>query len=333
MARRVLVTGADGFIGSHLVEALVRRGDSVRALAMYNSFGWRGWLDSLPQDIVAELDIRAGDIRDARSVGDAMKDVEAVFHLAALIAIPYSYQAPASYVETNITGTLNVLEVARATGVETVVHTSTSEVYGTAEYVPIDEGHRLHAQSPYAATKIAADQLALSYHASFGTPVAVIRPFNTYGPRQSTRAVIPTVITQIAAGARQIRLGALSPTRDFNFVMDTVGGFIAVGDSARAIGRVVNIGSGFEVSIGATAGLIAEEMGGEVEIVADRQRTRPERSEVNRLLADNRLAHELVGWEPRFAGIEGFRRGLRETIEWYTDPRNLRQFRPNDYVV
>lgn len=330
---KVLVTGADGFIGSHLVELLLAMGHEVRAFCMYNSNGNWGWLDSLPQSIKSELDVFLGDIRDPVCVREAMRGCEQVFHLAALIAIPYSYVAPASYVETNIIGTLNVVQAARDLGVNRVVHTSTSETYGTAQFVPITEKHPLVGQSPYAASKIGADQIALSYWRSFETPVSVLRPFNTYGPRQSTRAVIPTIITQIASGQRQIQLGALSPTRDFNFVADTCAAFLAVASSDVALGQTINSASNFEISIGDTAALIAEVMNADVEISTDKQRLRPERSEVNRLFGDNTLLRELTGWKPLYCGHEGFRRGLEITVDWFSDPVNLERFRPGSYTV
>ena len=299
--KKILVTGADGFIGSHLVEALVREGHDVRAFVLYNSFNSWGWLDHSEPAIKKNLDIFAGDVRDAYGVKQAMRGCDVVLHLAALIAIPYSYHSPGAYVETNVMGSLHIMQAARELGVEKVVHTSTSEVYGTALYVPIDEDHPLQGQSPYSATKIGADQIVLSFYRSFGTPVAVIRPFNTYGPRQSARAVIPTVITQVLLGKKKIMLGALTPTRDFNYIDDTVRGFIAMAESDAAVGQVVNIGSGFEVSIGDAARLIAEELTEDVEIVLDEQRLRPERSEVERLLSDNSRAKRLLDG-PRSTG-------------------------------
>lgn len=331
--KRVLVTGADGFIGSHLAEALVKAGHDVRAFVYYNSFGSHGWLDRSPPEIQKSLDVFAGDVRDPHGLRTAMQGRDTVFHLAALIAIPYSYHSPASYVDTNVTGTLNVVQAARDLGIERVVHTSTSEVYGTARYVPIDEEHPLQGQSPYSATKIGADQIALSYHRSFGTPVVVVRPFNTYGPRQSARAVIPTVITQLAAGRREIALGSLTPTRDFSFVADTVAGFMALAGCEAAIGEVINLGSGFEISIGDTARLIAELMGRPLTIVTDGQRLRPEKSEVERLFSDMRKAERIADWRPRYGGLDGFSRGLAETIEWFVRPENLRGYRHDAYNV
>lgn len=330
---RVMVTGADGFIGSHLTETLLSAGHQVRAFCLYNSNGSLGWLDTLPQNIRRELDFVLGDIRDPLCVREAMRGCDQVFHLAALIAIPYSYIAPASYVDTNIHGTLNVIQAARDLGVSRVVHTSTSETYGTAQFVPIREDHPQIGQSPYAASKIGADQIALSYWRSFETPVSVLRPFNTYGPRQSARAVIPTIITQVAAGQRQIRLGALSPTRDFNFVSDTCAAFQAIAACEAALGQVVNAASNFEISIGDTAALIAEVMNVELEIVTDEQRMRPDGSEVNRLFGDNTRLRQLTGWQPAYAGLEGFRRGLALTAEWFSDPANLARYRPGNYAV
>jgi len=329
--KKILVTGADGFIGSHLTEALVRAGHEVRALVMYNSFGSWGWLDHCAPEIKGRFEVFAGDIRDPNGVRAAMQGCDAVMHLAALIAIPYSYHSPDTYIDTNIKGTLNVLQASRDLGVAKVVHTSTSEVYGTAQFVPITEEHPLRGQSPYSASKIGADQLAFSFHASFGTPVAIARPFNTYGPRQSARAVIPTIITQIANGKRQIKLGAVHPTRDFNFVADTVAGMMAVLASARSVGEVINIGSGFEISIGSTARLIAERMGAQIEIITDEQRLRPEKSEVERLWAANDKARELLGWQPQFGGLDGFSRGLQQTIEWFGQPANLAPYKADVY--
>lgn len=330
-AQKILITGAGGFIGSHLTEELVRTGHNVKAFVEYNSNGSWGWLDQAPADIKQNLEVIAGDIRDPFGLKTAMTGCDVVLHLAALIAIPYSYHFPQSYVETNVTGTLNVLQAARELNVAKVVHTSTSEVYGTALYVPINEEHPLQGQSPYSASKIGADQMAFAYYTSFGLPVATIRPFNTYGPRQSARAVIPTIITQIAQGVTDIRLGAIHPTRDFNYVKDTVDGFIAVAASDEAIGQVINIGSNFEISIGDTARMIASIMGREINIITDEQRIRPEKSEVNRLWADNKKARELVRWEPRYGGLEGIKQGLAETISWFTDPSNLRNYKHTVY--
>jgi NAD dependent epimerase/dehydratase len=330
---KVLVTGADGFIGSHLVQALLESGDSVRAFCQYNSNGSWGWLDSFSEATKSNIDVVLGDIRDPLCVHDAMQGCEQVFHLASLIAIPYSYVAPSSYVDTNIHGTLNVVQAARDLGVSRVVHTSTSETYGTAQFVPITEDHPLVGQSPYAASKIGADQIALSYWRSFETPIAVLRPFNTYGPRQSARAVIPTIITQIAAGQKQIKLGALSPTRDFNFVADTCAAFLELAGCDAALGEVVNAASNFEISIGDTAALIAKVMNADVEITTDEQRLRPGGSEVNRLFGDNSRLRRLTGWRPTYAGLGGFEQGLEITAKWFSDPLNLARYRPGSYVV
>jgi NAD dependent epimerase/dehydratase len=330
---KVLITGSDGFIGSHLTEELVRRGHDVRAFVLYNSFGSWGWLDDAEASIRERLDVVAGDIRDPYAVREAVRGCDAVLHLAALIAIPYSYQSPASYVDTNIHGTLNVLQAARDFEVRRFIHTSTSEVYGSARVVPITEEHPLQGQSPYAASKIAADQLVYSFHASFGLPAVIARPFNTYGPRQSARAVIPTIITQIASGAREVRLGAVAPTRDFNFVADTVAGFIAALESSAGVGEVVNLGSNYEISVGDAAELIADVMQADVRFVTDQSRMRPERSEVERLWADNRKARELFGWQPAHGGPGGLRRGLAATVEWFTNPVNLRRYRADRYNI
>jgi NAD dependent epimerase/dehydratase len=329
--KKVLVTGADGFIGSHLVEALVERGFEVRPFVFYNSFGSWGWLDTLDPEVRRSLDVFAGDVRDPHGVKEAMRGYDAVFHLAALIAIPYSYHSPDTYVDTNVKGTLNIVQAARELGVEKVIHTSTSEVYGTAKSVPITEEHPLQGQSPYSASKIGADQIAWSFYASFDTPVTIVRPFNTYGPRQSARAVIPTIITQIANGQRRIKLGALHPTRDFNYVADTVRGFIAAAESEASIGEVINLGSGFEISIGDLAHLIAEAMGVEIEIETDDLRLRPEKSEVERLLASNEKAAALLGWQPEYSSREGLKRGLRATADWFADEANLRRYKAEVY--
>ncbi|WP_136067208.1 NAD-dependent 4,6-dehydratase LegB [Modicisalibacter radicis] len=331
--KKILVTGADGFIGSHLTETLVRAGHDVRALVMYNSFNSWGWLDTAPADVRGQLDVVAGDIRDPYGVRQAMRDCDVVLHLAALIAIPYSYHSPDTYVDTNIKGTLNVVQAARDLGIERVVHTSTSEVYGTARQVPITEDHPLSGQSPYSATKIGADQVALSFHRSFTTPVAVIRPFNTYGPRQSARAVIPTIISQIASGQEQIHLGSLHPTRDFSYVDDTVAGFIRVAECDDAIGEVINVGSGFEISIGDTVGMIADVMGREITITTAEERLRPVASEVERLWASTEKAARLLGHRPRFEGLDGLRRGLEQTVAWFSDTDNLSRYKTDIYNI
>ncbi|WP_407947625.1 NAD-dependent 4,6-dehydratase LegB [Paradesulfitobacterium ferrireducens] len=331
--QKILVTGADGFIGSHLTEALVYQGYKVRAFVQYNSFNSWGWLDTSDELIKNELDIFAGDIRDPFAVKKAMDQCSIVFHLAALIAIPYSYRSPSSYIDTNITGTLNILQTARELGLEKVVHTSTSEVYGTAQYVPIDEKHPLQAQSPYSASKIGADQLALAFYRSFGVPVAIIRPFNTYGPRQSARAVIPTIITQIAAGKEKIKLGSLSPTRDMNYIKDTVSGFIAVAEVDKSVGEVINIGSNYEISIGDLANLIAEIMGKDVMIESELERLRPDNSEVERLWADNSKAKDVLGWTPAYSGLDGLKRGLKDTVAWFSNPDNLKRYKTDIYNI
>jgi NAD dependent epimerase/dehydratase len=330
---KVLITGADGFIGSHLTEALVRSGYEVKAFVLYNSFNSWGWLDHCDPDVAGKFEVFAGDIRDPHGVKTAMKDCDTVLHLAALIAIPYSYISPDTYVDTNIKGTLNVLQAARELDVKRLVHTSTSEVYGTARFVPITEEHSLLGQSPYSASKIGADQLAYSFYASFGLPVVIARPFNTYGPRQSARAVIPTIITQIASGQRRIKLGAVSPTRDFSYVKDTAAGFIAAMTSMKGLGEVINFGSNYEISIGDMAQMIAEAMSVEIEIITDETRIRPGNSEVERLWAANGKAKKLFSWEPAYGGREGFRRGLLETAEWFVQADNLRRYKAGIYNV
>jgi len=324
--KNVLVTGADGFIGSHLTELLHAEGLNVRALAQYNSFNSWGWLEEA--GCRDDIEIVSGDVRDPAFCRDIVDGVDTVFHLAALIAIPFSYAAPDSYVDTNIRGTLNICQAAREHGAK-VIHTSTSEVYGTAQYVPIDEKHPLQPQSPYSATKIAADAMAMSFHNSFGLPVVVARPFNTYGPRQSARAVIPTIITQIASGAKTIKLGDVTPTRDFNYVTDTCRGFLALARCEEAAGRTVNIGSGEEISVGDTLNLIRELMGADVTFETDEQRLRPEKSEVFRLCCDNTLMKSLTGFTHEY----DIRRGLRETIDWITRPENLARYKADIYNV
>lgn len=331
--KKILITGADGFIGSHLTEELIRNGNDVRAFVNYNSFNSWGWLDQAPKEILNELDVFAGDIRDPHGVKKAMQDCDITMHLAALIAIPYSYHSPDTYVDTNIKGTLNILQAARECNVEKVVHTSTSEVYGTAKFVPITEEHPLQGQSPYSASKIGADQMAMAFYNSFNLPVTIIRPFNTYGPRQSARAVIPTIITQIASGKNEIRLGSVHPTRDFNYVKDTVRGFLAVAQSSRSVGEVINIGSNYEVSIGKTVEIIAELMDRQIHIQSEDERIRPEKSEVERLWADNTKAKQLLDWEPEYGGVDGLRHGLEETIAWFTNPANLSQYKAGIYNV
>lgn len=331
MNRVVAVTGAEGFIGSHLVEALVSDGDRVRAMVQYNSFSSHGWLDALDPGCREQVEIVMGDVRDRDSVLRLMTGAEVAYHLAALIAIPYSYGAPSSYIETNVFGTLNVLEAARTLGTQRVVHTSTSEVYGTARRVPINEDHPLQGQSPYSASKIAADKLVESYHLSFGLPVVTLRPFNTYGPRQSARAVISTVIAQIAAGKRTIALGSLTPTRDFNFVLDTAAAFLAVGNARPegVIGEVFNAGSGSEISVGDLVHLIGEVIGVDLSVIADEQRVRPPASEVMRLVCDSSRLQQRTSWRPRYHLQEG----LRLTAKWFSEPGVLRGYKPLVYNV
>ena len=330
---KVLVTGADGFIGYHLVETLVKKGENVRAFCLYNSAGSWGWLDTLENNIKKEIEVILGDVRDPLCVNNSSKDIDTIYHLASLIAIPYSYYAPSSYVDTNIHGTLNVVQAARENNVSRVIHTSTSETYGSAQYVPINEDHPLVGQSPYAASKIGADHIALSYWRSFGTPVSVLRPFNTYGPRQSARAVIPTIISQIASGSSTIKIGSLAPTRDFNFVQDTCDAFYALSTCDKALGQVVNSSSNFEISIGETAELIAKVMNVEINLITEEKRLRPEKSEVNRLFGDNSLLRKLTGWYPKHGGKEGFEHGLRITAQWFSNPENLKYYRPNQYII
>jgi dTDP-glucose 4,6-dehydratase len=330
--QRALVTGAGGFIGSHLVERLVRDGVQVRAFVRYTGRGDAGWLDASP--VRDAVEIVRGDIRDSDLVRRSMKDIDTVFHLAALIGIPYSYESPLAYVRTNVEGTLNVLDAARDLGVQRVVHTSTSEVYGTAQFVPIREDHPLVGQSPYSASKIGADQMAVSFQRSFGLPVIILRPFNTYGPRQSTRAVIPTIISQLLRGDGTLKLGALHPTRDFNFVTDTAAAFVAAAKAAdRYAGEVINAGSNFEVSIADTASIIAEALGREWKVEQEDARLRPAASEVERLWADNSRAREWLGWTPVYGGLEGFRSGIAETVEWFRDPANLARYVSRGYDV
>ena len=329
---KILITGADGFIGSHLTEALVRAGHEVKAFVLYNSFNSWGWLDQCTE-IEGQFEIFSGDIRDPHGVKAAVNNVDCIMHLAALVAIPYSYHSPDTYVDTNIKGTLNLLQAARENEIKSFIHTSTSEVYGTAQFVPITEEHPIQGQSPYSASKIAADQLAYSYFSSFNLPVKIIRPFNTYGPRQSLRAVIPTIITQIASGKESIKLGAVSPTRDFNYVKDTVEGFIAGMESSKGFGDVTNLGSNFEISIDDTVSMIQEIMGKEIEIITDEKRLRPDKSEVERLWADNSKAKKLFNWEPKYNGREGFRKGLTDTIDWFQDSNNLKEYKTNIYNI
>lgn len=325
--KTALVTGADGFIGSHLTESLLNKGIKVKALSQYNSFNNWGWIEDIPEN--QNLEIATGDIRDPHFCKELVKDVDIVFHLAALIAIPYSYVAPDSYVDTNIKGTLNICQAAKENGNIRVIHTSTSEVYGTALYVPIDEKHPKQPQSPYSASKIGADMMAMSFYNAFGLPITIARPFNTYGPRQSARAIIPTIITQIATGLKEIKVGDLSPTRDFNFVKDTVQGFIAIAESEETIGKEVNISSNFEISMHDTFDLIKRIMNSNIHFVTDNQRVRPEKSEVFRLWGDNSLLLELTGFKPKY-DIES---GLTETINWFSSTDNLKKYKVNIYNI
>lgn len=326
--RKVAVTGGAGFIGSHLTEALLDRGCDVTVLVHYNSFGRRGWIDFLPAEKQAKLHVFSGDIRDPNGVREALAECETVFHLAALIGIPYSYHSPDTYVDTNVKGTLNVLQAARATGAQ-VIHTSTSEIYGTAQFVPITEEHPVNPQSPYAATKSGADFLALTFHRSFGMPVTVVRPFNTYGPRQSTRAIIPTIITQLLAGDGTLTLGSVTPTRDLNYVADTAEGFIRAAECEAATGEVVNLGTGREISVGDLAVMIGRMMGKEVRIGSAEERLRPEKSEVERLLADPSKMERVTGWRP----AHSLETGLKATIDWFTQPENLALYRAGTYMI
>lgn len=325
--KKVLVTGADGFIGSHMVEELVRKGYSVRAFSYYNSFNTWGWLDTLAPEILSEIEVVCGDIRDPYGVKKAIEGVDMVFHLAALIAIPFSYHSPDAYVDTNIKGTLNVLQAAKELNVERVLITSTSEVYGTAKYVPIDENHPFQGQSPYSATKIGADRLAESFYRSFDLPVSIVRPFNTFGPRQSARAVIPTIITQLLGGRQQIKLGLLSPTRDFNYVKDTVSAYIAIAESDRTIGKEINIATGKEISIGDMAKVIIAQLNPKAEIICEEERLRPENSEVNRLLGSNQKLKELTEWKQKYS----FEDGIQETIKWFE--QNLDKYKIDIYNI
>ena len=327
--KKILVTGADGFIGSHLVETLLDDGCDVKAFTYYNSFNSWGWLDTFPREKLKNVEVFTGDIRDSNGVRTAVKDVDIIFHLAALIAIPFSYHSPDSYIDTNVKGTLNVLQACRDYNIERVIVTSTSEVYGTAQYVPIDEKHPLQGQSPYSASKIGADKISESFFRSFGTPVVIARPFNTYGPRQSARAVIPTIITQLLNGNKNILLGSIHPTRDFNYVGDICKGFIHLIQSDKAIGREVNIGSGAEISIGSLAKLLMELTGTEEKISSESIRKRPAKSEVERLVCDNRLIKEITGWKPETA----LREGLLNTIEWFKDKENLKRYKDDIYNI
>lgn len=325
--KRILITGADGFIGSHLTETLLAKGCKVKALSLYNSFNDWGWLDHIPQN--DNLEVVCGEIRDPHFCKEITKGIDTIFHLAALIAIPYSYIAPDSYVDTNVKGTLNICQAAKENGCSRIIHTSTSEVYGTAQYVPIDENHPIQPQSPYSASKIGADAMAMSFFNAFSLPVTIARPFNTYGPRQSARAVIPTIITQIAAGKKSIKLGDVSPTRDFNYVLDTCRGMIALAESDQTIGETVNIGSNYEISVGDTLNIIRELMHSNVEFVTDEQRIRPKNSEVFRLWCDNTKINTLTGFTPKYS----IREGLQHTIDWFTKADNLSRYKIDIYNV
>jgi len=322
---KVLITGADGFIGSHLTESLLEKGYNVRALSQYNSFNYWGWLEDIKPS--SNLEIVCGDVRDPNFCGEMCKDIDVIFHLAALIAIPYSYIAPESFIETNVKGTLNICQAAKDNGVKRILVTSTSEVYGTAKYVPIDEKHPLQPQSPYSASKIGADAIAMSFYNVFQLPLTIVRPFNTYGPRQSARAVIPTIITQIASEMKEIKLGDTTPTRDFNYVKDICQGFILLSQCDEAIGETVNIGSNYEISIKETFELIRDIMNSDAKLVTDEQRIRPEKSEVFRLWCDNSKIKTLTGFEPKYS----IREGLEKTVEWFTNPRNLAKYKPGIY--
>lgn len=331
--KKILITGSEGFIGSHLTERLVKDGYNVRALVQYNSFYSYGWLEDLGKDIKKDIEIVMGDIRDTHGVKKNVKGCNKILNLAALIAIPYSYNSPQSYVETNILGTLNLLQAAQELKIEKFVHTSTSEVYGTARYVPIDEDHPLNGQSPYSASKIGADQLALSFFNSFETPVTILRPFNTYGPRQSARAIIPTIISQLADNKTRISLGALSPTRDFSYIEDTINGFVKSLTSKKNLGLVTNIGSGFEISMKELVFLISDLMGKEVAIKLDKERIRPKKSEVERLLCSNLKAKKILKWKPSYIGLTGLKKGLRKTINWYLKDENIKKFKSGVYNI
>lgn len=327
MKKNVLITGADGFIGSHLTEMLVKEGSTVKALSQYNSFNNWGWLEDV--NCKNDIEVLCGDIRDPHYMKKITRDIDIIFHLAALIAIPYSYIAPDSYIDTNIKGTLNICQAALDNGVQKVIHTSTSEVYGTAQYVPIDEKHPIQPQSPYSATKVGADAIAESFYRAFNLPLSIARPFNTYGPRQSARAVIPTIITQILNGKKEIKLGDTTPTRDFNFVKDTCRGYIELANCEKANGEIINIGSNYEISVGDTLELIKKLMKSDVKFIQDKSRLRPEKSEVNRLWCDNTKINKFTGFKPQYS----FEQGLKETIDWFKNPDNLKKYKADIYNV
>jgi len=330
--KKIFITGADGFIGSHLTEKLVKLGYKVKALGQYNSFNTFGWLDDIPNDLSQQIEMVMGDIRDKSHMDQLIRGCNYVFHLASLIGIPYSYKSPYSYVETNINGTLNILQACLNNNIDKLVHTSTSEVYGTADFVPITEEHPLKGQSPYSASKIAADQLSYSYYSSFDLPVTICRPFNTYGPRQSMRAIIPTIIVQLIKNEKEISLGSLTPTRDLNFVEDTVSGFVASLESDKNIGKTINIGSNFEISMKDVVDCIVNISGKEVKIIQDKKRFRPEKSEVNRLWADNTKAKQILNWSPKYSSLSGFKKGIEETYNWFNKEQNIKKYKNTGFV-
>ena len=332
-SKKIFITGADGFIGSHLVEELIYKGYEVKALAQYNSFNNYGWLEDLDNVVKNNFEKHLGDVRDFCQISSLMKGCDIVFHLASLIGIPYSYIAPQSYIDTNITGTLNVIQSARDNQIEKIIHTSTSEVYGTAQFVPITEKHPLNGQSPYSASKIAADQIAYSFYCSYNTPVSICRPFNTYGPRQSMRAVIPNIITQLINGNTRVKLGNINTTRDFNFIKDTVSGFIAVMKNEESIGDVFNIGSNYEIKISDVLKVISRKMKVDIKLEVDKKRIRPEFSEVERLWADNSKAIKKLNWVPEYSNLSGFEKGIEETLYWFSDPKNIYKYNNTGYVT
>lgn len=330
--KRILVTGADGFIGSHLVEKLCKSSSNVKAMCLYNSFNTCGWLDDIDKDIRQDIEIVLGDVRDKKIVDNLCKNVDIIFHLASLIAIPHSYDSPYSYLQTNAEGTLNIMESSLNNNIEKIVHTSTSEVYGSFDSIPISEDTLNYAKSPYAATKIAADQIAYSYYSSFNLPVSIIRPFNTYGPRQSNRAIIPTIITQVLSNSKIIKLGSLYPTRDFSYIDDTVDGFIAMAKNNNSIGEIINIGSGYEVSISDLYHIICNIMKKYPKIHKDKTRIRPKKGEVYRLKADNKKAKKLINWQPKYKNKKGIKDGLIKTIEWFSNENNIKKYKTTEYV-
>jgi NAD dependent epimerase/dehydratase len=332
-SKKIFITGADGFIGSHLVEELIYKGYEIKALAQYNSFNNYGWLEDLDSKVKNNFEKHLGDVRDFSQISNLMKDCDIVFHLASLIGIPYSYTAPQSYIDTNITGTLNVIQSARDNDIEKIIHTSTSEVYGTAQFVPITEKHPLNGQSPYSASKIAADQIAYSFYSSYNTPVSICRPFNTYGPRQSMRAVIPNIIIQLINGNTKVKLGNINTTRDFNFIKDTVSGFIAVMKNEESIGDVFNIGSNYEIRISDVLKVISSKMKLDTQVEVDKKRIRPEISEVERLWADNSKAIKKLNWVPEYSNLSGFEKGIEETLYWFSDPKNICKYNNTGYVT